>query len=241
MIITLPLISSDTNVIIFINLGLFALLLTSLWMFKNTDEKNLKKNNDKITKKLEEITKKLDTNQQEIKQTKVPIPNIKQLPYVIKEWEVVIQTQMHFNGLLMKIRTATMSVVLSIFGAAGYSILVIDTSSSTSNFMGWIFHPSSLIIGAGITLSVSMFIIDFNYYYKMLIGAVKKGFEFDKEFKELEKTYGRKYFGMSSVITSEIGKPGRSARFVLIFYLIPISFGAIFLIIVLISFPISSE
>ena len=44
---------------------------------------------------------------------------------VIKEWEIVINTQMHFNDLLMKLRTATLSIVLAIFGAAGYSQLIL--------------------------------------------------------------------------------------------------------------------
>ena len=239
MIVILPWISLDINIITFINLGLFALLLTSLWVFKNIDEKNLENSNDKIIEKLEEIIEKLDKNQKEIKETPVSIPHNEQLPHIIEEWKIVIQTQMHFNDLLMKIRTATMSVVLSIFGAAGYSMLMIDTSSS--NFMGWAFHPSVLIISAGITLSVSMLIIDFKYYYKMLLGAVKRGYEFDNEFKELKKTYGRKYFGMTSIIKNEIGISGSSAHFVLIFYSIPIIVGIIFLYIVLISFSISSE
>ena len=239
MIVTFPWISLDINIITFVNLGLIALLLTSLWAFKNMDEKNLKNNNDKIIEKLEEITKKLDKNQKEIKETVAPIPHNEQLHHIIEEWKVVIQTQMHFNDLLMKIRTATMSVVLSIFGAAGYSMLMIDTSSS--NFMGWAFHPSALIISAGITLSVSMLIIDFKYYYKMLLGAVKRGYEFDNEFKALERTYGRKYFGMSTIIKNEIGISGNSARFVLTFYSIPIIVGIIFLFIVLTSFSISGK
>ena len=70
----------------------------------------------------------------------------------------------------------------------------------------------------------------------MLLGAVKQGYEFDKEFQKLEKTYGRRYFGMSTKIQNEIGKSGVSKYYVQLFYIIPIAGGIVFLLAVIIGY-----
>ena len=41
---------------------------------------------------------------------------------LIEEWKTVIQTQMHFNEMIMRLRGMGVGVVTGIFGAAAYSL-----------------------------------------------------------------------------------------------------------------------
>jgi len=151
---------------------------------------------------------------------------------IIKEWEVVIQTQMHFNELLMKLRTATLSIVLAIFGAAGYSILSKDVYLLTLN--NFSFHPSVIIISAGLVLLGSMFIMDYFYYYQLLKGAVNRGTKFDEAFKTTDETWS--YFGLTTEISNKFGDDDRSKWFVGSFYGIPFIAGILFLMTVIFGF-----
>lgn len=228
----IPWLTSDVNMITFTNSLLFAILLTmsSIIISRAIAEKNSQTDKE-INEKLDTLLKKFEANKPEMVEIKQPEFDTKELPNILKEWEVVIQTQMHFNDLLMKVRTATLSVVLAVFGAAGYSILNKDAFLLTVN--EFILHPSVLIISSGIVILFSMFIIDYGYYYKMLVGAVRRGLEFDNEFRS---SLGRKYFGMTTMIRDEIGKAGKSKYFIISFYWIPIAAGIIFLLAVLIGF-----
>ena len=78
--------------------------------------------------------------------------------------------------------------------------------------------------------------IDYKYYFPMLKGAVKRGYEFDLEFQQLEQKFGRKYFGISSTIRDAIGKPEKSKLYVKLFYIIPIITGILFLLAIIIGY-----
>ena len=41
---------------------------------------------------------------------------------ILEEWKTVIQTQMHFNDMIMKMRTTAVSIVLAVFGASAYHV-----------------------------------------------------------------------------------------------------------------------
>lgn len=157
---------------------------------------------------------------------------------IIEEWKTVIQTQMHFNDLLMKVRTATVSVVLAVFGAAGYS-LQFDNLVRNIGYIPYIgvvkIHTAVGVIIVGLAILIAMFVIDYRYYYKMLVGAVKRGYEFDEEFSNMAD---RKYFGLSSMIRDEIGKPTKSKIFVWFFYGLPIGAGGFFLYLVVVGYSI---
>jgi hypothetical protein len=157
---------------------------------------------------------------------------------ILKEWKVVIQTQMHFNEMIMQMRTAGVSIVLAVFGAAAYS-LQYDKLSLT--FYSYHFHVSIAIIGFGLGMLASVFCLDYFYYYKMLLGAVKRGYEIDEAFKD-KLVDGYKIFGMSTEIRDAIGKPQRSKYLVWIFYGLVFVLGFLFIIGILFGYkPISSN
>jgi hypothetical protein len=148
----------------------------------------------------------------------------------LKEWEVVIKTQMHFNDMIMKVRTATISFVVGVFSAAAY-ILQYDLPLK---IFGHSVHASAMVIMTGIVMLTVMFLIDYFYYFKMLIGSVNVGYEFEKEFKDMQGRH--KYFTLSSSIRDAIGKPHRSKYFVMLFYSSIIVAGFVFLVVVITGF-----
>lgn len=162
--------------------------------------------------------------------------DIEELKIIIEEWKTIIQTQMHFNEMIMRMRTTSISIFLAIFGAAAYSMQY-KIYLKFSNFE---FHASVLIMVVGLAMLISVFFIDFFYYNKMLRGAVEKSYEIDDAFKNT-KIQGTTLFGMSTLIKDSIGKEGTSKKWIILFYLIPIIIGTTFMLLVLCGFkPITA-
>ena len=236
MILT-TLLTSDVVIIVFLESSFLAILVSYLAIiigrsFSDITNSEIKK----IESKVDLIIEKLNTTPVQVSVQPSPKIELEQLPHIIEEWKIVIKTQMHFNDLLIKVRTATLTVALAVFGAAGYSILSKDTIPLTIDQISWTFHPSIFIISSGIIILISMFMIDYKYYFPMLKGAVKRGYEFDLEFQQLEQKFGRKYFGISSTIRDAIGKPEKSKLYVKLFYIIPIITGILFLLAIIIGY-----
>ncbi len=151
---------------------------------------------------------------------------------ILQEWKIVIRTQMHFNELLMQMRTAGVSIVLAVFGAAAYSL---QYDKLFLTFSTYRFHVAVLIIVFGLGMLFGVFCLDYFYYYKMLLGAVERGYEIDKTFKD-KLVDGYKLFGMSTMISKAIGKPKRSKYFVWLFYGMVFVLGILFIIGILLGY-----
>ena len=151
---------------------------------------------------------------------------------VIEEWKIVIDVQMHFNDMLMRLRTTGISIVLAFFGAASISL---QYSQIYLIFKYFSFHASVLIIASGLVLLTSVFVLDYFYYYKMLIGAVKRGYQIDQMFKQ-KPLDDLKMFGMSTMISQAIGKPNKSKYYVWAFYGFVLVFGIVFIISILLGY-----
>jgi len=73
--------------------------------------------------------------------------------------------------------------------------------------------------------------MDYFYYYKMLLGSVEKGYEFDKlKIRDPNSSY--KLFGMNTLIRESVGdkegKYQRSSKYIILFYFIIIVVGILF-------------
>jgi hypothetical protein len=133
---------------------------------------------------------------------------------ILEEWKTVIQTQMHFNDMIVRMRTTGVSIVLAVFGAAAYSL---QYGRLLLTICGYSFHASVLVILFGLGMLVGVFGLDYFYYYKMLLGTVRRGYEIDEAYKN-RRVDDCKIFGMTTMIRDEIGKPGKSKCFVWLFY-----------------------
>ena len=156
----------------------------------------------------------------------------KETELILEEWKTVIQTQMHFNDMIMKMRTTGVSIVLAVFGAAAYS-LQYDELYLTIH--GSSFHASVLVILFGLGMLVGVFGLDYFYYYKMLLGAVNRGEEIDEAYKN-RQVDNTKIFGMTTMIREAIGKRGKSKYFVWLFYGLVFVLGILFIVGILLGY-----
>ena len=152
--------------------------------------------------------------------------NLKETELVLKEWEVVITTQMHFNEMIIRARTTGVSVVMAVYGTAAIALgqypkmfLVVS---------GFTFHVSAAIIFFGILLLWSIFFVDYFYYFRLLLGAVERGEEIDAAYRDqaIGKT---RLFGMTTLISRKVSRC-RAVASLLIFYGSPFIAGVLFLI-----------
>lgn len=151
---------------------------------------------------------------------------------LMEEYKIVINTQMHFNDMLMKMRAAVFSVVIAIFGGAGAVL-----GQYPDRFISiWRLdvHIAAPVILFGLVLLLAIYMLDHKYYYKMLLGAVERGYEFDQKFKDEVFYQGFHLFGMSEKIRDHIGKPGKSETLLRWFYGIIGIVGILYFIIILI-------
>jgi len=155
-----------------------------------------------------------------------------EIKIILEEWKTVIQTQMHFNDMIMKIRTTGISIVLSVFGAAAYSL---QFDKLYLQVFGFSFHGAVPIVSFGLVMMFSIFIIDYFYYFKMLLGAVERGMEIDKAYED-RMINGVKMYGMTTKIGEKVGRPGASKFFIFAFYGITFLVGITFLIVILIGY-----
>lgn len=150
---------------------------------------------------------------------------IEEMKLILEEWKTVIQTQMHFNDMIMRIRTTGVSVVVTVFGAAAYSL---QFDRLYLQISGVSFHAAVPIVSFGLGMLLGIFVLDYCYYYRMLLGAVERGYEIDKAYKD-RKINGINIYGMTTLIRDKIGPPGRSKCYIHIFYGIIFILGIIFL------------
>lgn len=154
---------------------------------------------------------------------------------IIEEWKTVIETQMHFNNMLMQMRTAGVTIVLAFFGAAAISLQYEQLFLTLWEFQ---FHAAALIICLGLGMLIGVFCLDYLYYYRMLLGAVDRGYEIDKAY--VDRFPGFKVFGMTTMIRNRVGDKNdgnnRSRLLVRIFYGIIFTLGIIFMSSVLLGY-----
>jgi hypothetical protein len=146
--------------------------------------------------------------------------------FLIEEWKTVIETQIHFNEMIIRARATGVSVVMAVYGAAALSIG--QYPGKFLNIFGSQFHVSAAIILFGISLLAGIFCMDYLYYYRLLLGAVERGEQIDKAYQGY--TIGATVlFGMTTLISKKISRR-RATACLIIFYGIPLVVGILSLI-----------
>jgi len=130
---------------------------------------------------------------------------------VFEEYKLVIETQMHFNEMLMRYRSLAFTVIPA-FG--GVAVFVLGKITSI-RIAGWLL-PILLTVWVGI------FLVDFCYYFQMLLGAVKRSEDMEEEIKAMN--FSPSFLGVTGHINKKM--PARSATWIVIlFYAIPFLVG----------------
>ena len=130
----------------------------------------------------------------------------------LREWEVIIKTQMHFNDLIIRFRGLTLAAFVALLGATITTQKAMDLEKSE-------FLLVLIIIGI---LWITAFILDFGYYHRLLLGSVAQALKFDKpqKFQELG------LFGLTTCISEHVHPP-TSKILVFIYYILPLAFSGI--------------
>jgi hypothetical protein len=97
------------------------------------------------------------------------------IDHVMREWEVVIKTQMHFNDLIIKYRTTIVSVFITLVG-----VLITLTKIPNVLLTQQDFKELEWLLGAFLVCAC---LIDICYYHQMLLGAVRYAEKFDSQAK----------------------------------------------------------
>ena len=133
----------------------------------------------------------------------------------VEIWKVAIQTQMHFNELLIKSRATVVTVALAAIGAT--AIALRDTKVYFQ-LRGIQVHIAVVILALSIVFLVCQFIMDYYYYLRLLLGAVEFTNKMDE--KRAEE------FGLTKLIIQQVST--RRAQVILFFYYwIPIALGVV--------------
>lgn len=131
----------------------------------------------------------------------------KTLNIYLEEWKTIIQTQMHFNDLILRFRSIILTVFVALLGAI-ITIMKVIPQLSFSDFI--------LLLAIPTTLWLTAFIIDYGYYHRLLMGSVAQALKFDNSDKF--KRYG--LFGLTTCIMKHVYPP-TSKKLVCIYYLLP--------------------
>jgi hypothetical protein len=122
------------------------------------------------------------------------------------EWKTVIETQMHFNDLIMRLRSIAITALTTLVGIA---LAVIKVAKLTDGAAVVVYCVPWL-------LWLVVFVLDYFYYHRLLMGSVIASFKFD----ECQELRNLGLFGMSSSITRSVTPP--SSRWMIgIYYLLP--------------------
>lgn len=92
-----------------------------------------------------------------------------------EHWSEVVSVATHFNEMLMSTRSLVAGITPAIFGAAAISL--VNLKPQHAFFLK--LHVGVWIVLVGLVVLFVMFLIDYCYYYQLLLGAVDvaKGLE----------------------------------------------------------------
>lgn len=98
----------------------------------------------------------------------------------LEQWKVLIQTQIHFNDMILRTRSLVVTVVLAAYGAAAASFAQLPDKYVVTTF--GFFHVSVAITSFAICLLIAFFALDYFYYHKLLMSAVGYCEEVEQKF-----------------------------------------------------------
>jgi len=135
--------------------------------------------------------------------------------FVFNIWKESIRVQMHFNELIIKNRTAGLSII------AGFIATGVGLYKGVNDILGISVWVLSFF------LLVGFFILDYFYYFKLLLGSVRYTDKIGKGYEGI--SFGKtdvNPFGITKEITKAVegvnGEPGkpRSPKFVISLYVL---------------------
>ena len=100
--------------------------------------------------------------------------------HVIEIWKSIVDVQMHFNDISMRIRSMFITILLALFASIGFLLnkkLSLEISDYRVQFATLV--PLFGIFGAWL-----FYFIDRYWYHRLLVGAVKHGLSIETKYKQ---------------------------------------------------------
>jgi len=152
------------------------------------------------------------TSEQERNPPVEPVPDgaekLEVAKLYLQEWTTVIQTQMHFNDLIIRFRTTVLTVLVALLGAFA--------AAAKSEYPKWAVQDIGFLLFFPIAFWATACIIDIFYYHRLLLGAVAQAEKYDG----IGGTFFG-LFGMTEVIKKHV-RPSTSKYLVFAFYALPV-------------------
>lgn len=143
---------------------------------------------------------------------------------LVNRWRACIDTQMHFNDMLLRTRAAAMSIVIAVFG--GSAVALERFPQNLTLFPGVGVPMAAIVMFFGLLLLFSVFVLDFFYYYRMLIAVVERTEEVENESRS---TGAKIELSLTGAISNRVTR--RHAALVLwVFYGVPFFIGLAFML-----------
>jgi Kef-type K+ transport system membrane component KefB len=98
----------------------------------------------------------------------------------LEVWEKVIDVQMHFNDLCLRIRSFAISILGVFLGSAAIAYRY----AGDVEFFGHKFHTSAIFIAISIVVWFSFYLMDRFWYHELLKGAVHHGILLEESLKD---------------------------------------------------------
>lgn len=98
----------------------------------------------------------------------------------IEIWEKVVDVQMHFNDLCLKVRNFAVSILGVMLGASA----VAYRFGGHASIYGYSFHTSAIFILISMFIWLAFFMMDRYWYHELLKGSVHHGLEVENSIKE---------------------------------------------------------
>lgn len=143
---------------------------------------------------------------------------------LVNRWRACIDTQMHFNEMLLRARAAAMSIVMAVFGG---SAVALERFPRDLELLPGVGIPmAAVVMFFGLLLLFSVFVLDFFYYYRMLLAVVERTEQLENESRRPGEPVE---FFLTSAISSRVTRT-RATLVLWVFYGVPFFIGLSFML-----------
>jgi ABC-type amino acid transport system permease subunit len=143
---------------------------------------------------------------------------------LVHRWRAALDTQMHFNDMLIRTRAAGLSIVIAVFGGA--ALAVEQFPQHLALFPGVSVHLAAIVMFFGLLLLFSIFVLDYFYYYRMLLAAVERSEQIEAESQRPGEPIA---FDLTGPISRRVSRT-RATLVLWVFYGAPFLCGIVFMI-----------
>ena len=155
---------------------------------------------------------------------------------LLEHWRTTVNAQMHFNDMLMRTRSLAATVVIGVFGAA--AALVGQYPTRLITIFCRSIHISAIVIAFGLVLLVCVFLLDYLYYYRLLLAAVERGEILERDLSLLVHGLTTPSFSLSLFLSERVSR-GHATSVLALFYGIPFASGLIFFVYLLVWYKVN--